>query len=483
MRLAPLPGPQTAFLACAADFALYGGAAGGGKTYALELDPLRYQRTAGFRGALFRMVYSDHFGPGGLYDEAREMWGPLGAEFVKSPQLRATFPSGSRIDFKYPDMRRWRKQVQGLQIAWAGFDEATHFPMSYILAVHGRLRTSTGIRTGIRMTCNPDPDHDLRQWVEPYLDSHGYPDRSLSGELRWFAADQDDGTLRWGGTREDAARAAGRSVDEAFSFAFFPAVAEDNTVLMAIDPNYSAKHSISGKVAEEQLGGGNWHVRDETAGMLRRARWEHIEPGDLPKLRTRVRAWDKAATKPQRGRPAPDFTATVLWGEDWNRRHWLVEADAMRDEPPEVDRFMRTTAVADGPAVTQHCPIDPGQAGKVDEAHIRKVLSHPRIGPLKFYTPTKAKAVRAQPLARALEAGRVGLVVGPWYSRRYKDALVDTTLGELFWAHVHGFPHVKEPGKPEPKDDFADVCADAFSACDSKPRYIGGLASVTRLRR
>ena len=40
--LAPQKGPQEMFLATSADICIYGGAAGGGKTFGLLLEPLRY---------------------------------------------------------------------------------------------------------------------------------------------------------------------------------------------------------------------------------------------------------------------------------------------------------------------------------------------------------------------------------------------------------------------------------------------------------
>jgi hypothetical protein len=46
----PQTGPQTAFLRTPADICIYGGAAGGGKTVGLILEPLRYvSRVPGFR--------------------------------------------------------------------------------------------------------------------------------------------------------------------------------------------------------------------------------------------------------------------------------------------------------------------------------------------------------------------------------------------------------------------------------------------------
>jgi hypothetical protein len=56
--IAPQPGPQTDFLRTPADICIYGGAAGGGKTVGLILEPLRYvSRVPGFTAVFYRAIY------------------------------------------------------------------------------------------------------------------------------------------------------------------------------------------------------------------------------------------------------------------------------------------------------------------------------------------------------------------------------------------------------------------------------------------
>jgi hypothetical protein len=50
----PNVGPQTKFLAASEREVLYGGAAGGGKSYAMLADPLRYMGHPQFSGLLLR---------------------------------------------------------------------------------------------------------------------------------------------------------------------------------------------------------------------------------------------------------------------------------------------------------------------------------------------------------------------------------------------------------------------------------------------
>ena len=50
----PNEGPQTNFLAAGEREVLYGGSAGGGKSYAMLADPLRYMGNSSFSGLLLR---------------------------------------------------------------------------------------------------------------------------------------------------------------------------------------------------------------------------------------------------------------------------------------------------------------------------------------------------------------------------------------------------------------------------------------------
>ena len=70
MILRPQKGPQEQFLATKADIAIYGGVAGGGKTYALLLEPLRHMNVEDYSATIFRKNATQNTIDGGLLDES-----------------------------------------------------------------------------------------------------------------------------------------------------------------------------------------------------------------------------------------------------------------------------------------------------------------------------------------------------------------------------------------------------------------------------
>src|SRR5437016_7311297 len=93
-ELRPQPGPQEQFLSSPADIAIYGGAAGSGKSFALLLEPLYNISNRLFRTVIFRRTMPQLKLAGGLWDTAEQVYGNLGAETNQSA-LEWRFGSGA----------------------------------------------------------------------------------------------------------------------------------------------------------------------------------------------------------------------------------------------------------------------------------------------------------------------------------------------------------------------------------------------------
>jgi hypothetical protein len=86
-KIAAQRGPQTAFLRSGADICIYGGAAGGGNTAGLILEPLRHVgRVANFTAVFFRRTMPQITNPGALWDESLNFY----------PRLDGASPAAAR---------------------------------------------------------------------------------------------------------------------------------------------------------------------------------------------------------------------------------------------------------------------------------------------------------------------------------------------------------------------------------------------------
>ena len=254
----PNDGPQTEFLAAPEQDVLYGGAAGGGKSYAMLVDPLRFMHIKEHRALLLRKSMPELRE---LIDKSRELYPKAfpGTKFREVEKIWK-FPSGATLEFGYLDRDADVYRYQGQSYTWIGIDELTQYPTEFPLQyLQSRLRTTnTNIKCYIRCTANPGGVGG--SWVKNrYLDP-APPNEYFIGKDKI--------------TRK-----------------FIPARLTDNPYL-AEDGKYEKMLESLPPIQKRQLLEGNWDVSEGAAFVEFEYEKHCIAPYELPKSWERIKGID-----------------------------------------------------------------------------------------------------------------------------------------------------------------------------------------------
>jgi hypothetical protein len=254
----PNEGPQTEFLAAPERDVLYGGAAGGGKSYAMLVDPLRFAHKKEHRALILRRSMPELRE---LIDKSRELYPKAfpGCKFREVEKLW-NFPSGAKIEFGFLERDADVYRYQGQAYSWIGFDEITHLPTEFAWNyLASRLRTTdSSIETYLRCTANPGGVG--AHWVKKRYINPQDPNKSFIGH---------DGLSR----------------------KFIPARLDDNPYL-AEDGRYEEMLKALPPIQRRQLLEGNWDVAEGAAFVEFDPSVHVIEPFHLPLIWERVKGID-----------------------------------------------------------------------------------------------------------------------------------------------------------------------------------------------
>lgn len=429
----PQPGPQENFVGTKADIAIYGGAAGGGKSWALLLEPLRHIGNGQFGAVIFRRTTVQVRNEGGLWDESGKLY-PFAGGAAKEHELWWKFPSGASISFAHLEHEKNTLDWQGAQIPFIGFDELTHFSEKQFWYLLSRNRSMCGVKPYIRATCNPDADSWVAKFIAWWIDQEtGFPIPERAGVLRWFVRVNDQ--LVWGdGKFALETRYPG---SKAKSVTFVPAKLSDNRALVSADPGYLANLMALPRVERERLLQGNWKVR-AAAGLLFQRSWCRVvdaEPADMEM----IRGWDLAAT-PKTVDNDPDWTCGTKIGRSRGTGRFIVlHHTRARETPSRVKQLVANIATGDGMSVEISIAQDPAQAGKYQATDYVQMLAGFTV---RTSPESGDKVTRFGPFSAQAEQGNVDVLRGPW--------------NEIWFDQLEGFPDL-------PHDDDADSTNRAFN--------------------
>lgn len=450
-NISPQKGPQERFLASSADIAIFGGAAGGGKTYSLLLEPLRHSNNPQFGGVIFRQQSVQIMNEGGLWDTSFDIYGLLSAIPKLSPHPQWDFASGSSINFHHLNADKDVLSWQGSQIPFIGYDELTHFSQNQFWYMLSRNRSMSGVRPYIRATTNPDVDSWVANLISWWIDQEtGYPIPARSGILRWFV--RFDDKIHWAAYPQELYASFPGSRPK--SLTFIPSKLTDNLILMQTNPDYMANLLALGRVERERLLNGNWKIRPQTGSYFPRTKVS-VLPAIPSDIKSWIRRWDLAATEISEVSPSPSATAGVLMGCRENGKFVVADGISVRKNADEVRKLIKNMASHDKEyhkRVVTVIPQDPGQAGKDQAESLIRYLSGYVVRSVR---ETGNKETRAEPFSAQWQAGNVEIVSGPWN----KD----------YFSEMEGFPQADH-------DDYVDASSGSFLAC------VNGVNAIDRWR-
>ena len=216
--------------------ALYGGAAGGGKSDALVIEALRQVHIPHYRALILRKTYPQltdlvdksqlyyrRAFPGAQYNATSHVW---------------VFPSGAKIYFGSLQYTKDRTNYQGKAFDFIGFDELTHFEWEEYSYLMSRNRpTGPGTRVYLRATTNPGGvGHG---WVKARFITPAPPGTPIVEEYPVRMPD---------GTEKKLKRAR----------VFIPSSVFDNPALLENDPDYLAALASLPEAEKQALLYGSW---------------------------------------------------------------------------------------------------------------------------------------------------------------------------------------------------------------------------------
>lgn len=450
--LKPQEGPQTMFMATPASICIYGGAAGGGKSYGLLLSPLRYKNVPGFGCTIFRRNFNQIFSQGGLWDESMQIYRGVRGSDPKFARGQWWFRDKdgnivSKVTFAHierdEDVHKW----QGSQICEIGFDELTHFSEKTFFYMLSRNRSTCGVAPFVRATCNPDADSWVAKFIEWWIDPNtGYPIPERSGKIRWFIRRNE--TLYWANTKQELWERFDLKTEEdrqePRSVTFIMSRLSDNQELLKVNPGYLANLKALSVIERERLLKGNWKIKAAAGLFFKRTQLGEIlekVPNDVVRW---VRCWDLAATeKTEDGDPA--YTAGVLIGKRRNGRYVIADVINRQMSASDVRKTIKLTAQADRATykrVRVRLPKDPGQAGKEQAESYVKFLAGFDV---KTVAETGSKEARAEPMAAQWQAGNFDIVCGPWNEEYLLqlENFPDGKFKDMVDASANGFAEIE----------------------------------------
>ena len=303
MTWIPWPGPQEEFCSRGEFEVLYGGAAGPGKTDCLISLATRHLDNPNYKGLILRRTFPRLEE---IIDRCYERYEPMGGEY-RSTERRWYFPSGASIKLGHMQHEEDKRDYQGKEYQFVGWDELTEFTETqYLFVVQSRVRTKD-VNLPIRIRCTTNPGNIGHAWVK-----------------RRFV---------------DIATPGKPFIDPKTSLSrvFIPAKVTDNRTIMENDPTYITRLQGLPEIERRRLLDGDWQSFEGQIFTSLSTAIHSIEPFEIPKDWERTMVFDWGYAKPfSCGWYAMDFDGNMYRYREW---YGMKESD-----DHSIDQGMRMIA-------------------------------------------------------------------------------------------------------------------------------------------
>jgi len=283
----PNEGPQMQFLASSEREVFYGGARGGGKSYAMLIDPLRYCTKEHHRALLIRRSMPELRD---MINHSQRLYGQAypGARW-REQEKEWRFPSGARIEFGYAENLTDVLRYQGQSYTWIGVDELPQYPTPEIYNFLRSSLRSVDPEIPVYMRATGNPGNVGSLWVKEMFVDPSEPNKAFDVHIDTMAG------------RKSITRR------------FIPAKLQDNPYLMQTD-DYMIMLSSLPEVQRKQFLEGDWSAFENSAFPEFDMSVHVVQPFNIPGNWFRFRTCDWGYSS----------AACVLWiAVDFDNNFWV----------------------------------------------------------------------------------------------------------------------------------------------------------------